>query len=595
MGANRMAIDVFLRLVIGLSLLWPFVSVHADDMTAHTPRERVGQDGAPMVLVPGGAFRYGKDQVLSLPRFYIDKYEVTTKLYAKFLLETQHEPPKWWEQAKSPDTDDRPVIGVAWGSAAAYCLYYGKRLPSEQEWEKAARGFDARRYPWGSGMPSDRSANYWNSEQEAVRSNRFYADRLTPVGRYRIDQSPYGVFDLAGNAREWTASEHEQGRGRVVRGGSWFSDTRTLETTFRISVAPSEQNAWLSFRCMEDVVTSSPATNDSLEHPQLDRDAPDQIKNADIQAQSFATMYTSLCIKHLTDLNGLSAKLKDMPKLPTEKASHFLAGHPGDAWPVPDSHGTFVVALPSDINLCAVHAHRANTVTAEQFFIQLAAYAPAPLLSKRVRDEYTETGPNGLTHTLSYEWSGPNATQKMLFTLTTASSDHAQLQVLGTVSLVQKRDAQAALTTASLDSALGHYLTQQYLVDGIARHCFAILGRTESPEDYVEAWQQRNRRYVEAADQYMNRRLEDALAEGGPDRREAFQNSLTSSAQAKAQGTLQISFVFGSKAQSCQALDSLVDAGRFDITSTSPSFNDIEPLVQWAASQAVAPTPANHP
>ena len=592
-----MSTGIFLRLAIGLPLLWPFVSVYANDMTADIPlpQERVGQDGAPMVLVPGGAFRYGTEQVLSLSQFYIDKYEVTTKLYAKFLLETQHEPPKWWEQAKSPDTDDRPVIGVAWGSAVAYCLYYVKRLPSEQEWEKAALGFDARRYPWGSGMPSDRSANYWNREQEAARSNRFYADRLTPVGRYRIDQSPYGVFDLAGNAREWTASEHEQGRGRVVRGGSWSSGTPALETTFRISVAPSEQNASLSFRCIEDVVPSAPTTIESLEQPKLDRDGLDQIKAADMQARSFATIYTSLCLKHLADLDNLRSKLKDMPKLPAEKASHFLAGHPGDAWPVPDSHGTFVVALPSDNNLCAVHARRANTVTTEQFFAQLAAYAPAPLRSKRVRDEYAETGPNGLTHTLSYEWSGPNATQKMLFTLTTASSDHAQLQVLGTASLVPKRNVQAALTTASLDSALAHYLTQEYLVDGIARHCLAILGRTELPQDYVEAWQQRNRTYVEAADQYMKRRLEDALAEGGSDRREAFQNNLTSTAQAKAQGTLQFSFVFGNKVQNCQPWVSLVDAGGFDITLTSPSFDDIEPIAQWAASQAVAPTPVTHP
>ena len=189
----------------------------------------------------------------------------------------------------------------------------------------------------------------------------------------------------------------------------------------------------------------------------------------------------------------------------------------------------------------------------------------------------------------------PIATQKMLFTLTTASSDHAQLQVLGTASLVPKRNVQAALTTASLDSALAHYLTQEYLVDGIARHCLAILGRTELPQDYVEAWQQRNRTYVEAADQYMKRRLEDALAEGGSDRREAFQNNLTSTAQAKAQGTLQFSFVFGNKVQNCQPWVSLVDAGGFDITLTSPSFDDIEPIAQWAASQAVAPTPVTHP
>lgn len=72
------------------------------------------------------------------------------------------------------------------------------------------------------------------------------------------------------------------------------------------------------------------------------------------QANSFANIYASLCMKNLTNLEGLREKLKPMPKLPAEKATHFLAGNPGDAWPVPDKHGTFVLALPSGKNLCAV-------------------------------------------------------------------------------------------------------------------------------------------------------------------------------------------------------------------------------------------------
>ena len=82
------------------------------------------------------------------------------------------------------------------------------------------------------------------------------------------------------------------------------------------------------------------------------------------QANSFANIYASLCLKNLSNLEALREKLKPLPKLPPEKAAMFLAGRPGDAWPVPDKHGTFVLALPSGINFCAVHVHRASTEVA---------------------------------------------------------------------------------------------------------------------------------------------------------------------------------------------------------------------------------------
>lgn len=260
---------------------------------------------------------------------------------------------------------------------------------------------------------------------------------------------------------------------------------------------------------------------------------------------------------------------------------------------MPDPHGTFVVALPSDTNLCAVHARWANTVTTEQLFTKLVARAPTPLLSKLRRNEYVETDLNGLTHTLSFEWYDPNTARKMLFMLTTAASSQAHLQVLGTASL---RDGREPLTTEELDTALGYYFQQYYHVDGVARHCLAILGRTESPQDYVEAWQQRNRKYVAAADQYLNRRLEDMSAEAGPDRAEDFRNTLTSTAQSKAQGTIQIVYAFvGGKTLGCKPMVSLVDAGEHDIKPTSPSFYEFEPLARWAASQDAKPSPTEHP
>jgi hypothetical protein len=153
------------------------------------------------------------------------------------------------------------------------------------------------------------------------------------------------------------------------------------------------------------------------------------------QANSFANIYASLCLKNLSNLEALREKLKPLPKLPPEKAAMFLAGRPGDAWPVPDKHGTFVLALPSRMNFCAVHVHRASTEVAKKLFTGLVASAPSPLVAKQVKSEQTQTA-NGQTQTVSYEWSVPNASRKMLFTLTTASSDTAQLQVLGSAAIV---------------------------------------------------------------------------------------------------------------------------------------------------------------
>ena len=158
--------------------------------------------------------------------------------------------------------------------------------------------------------------------------------------------------------------------------------------------------------------------------------------DAEDQADSFANIYASLCLKNLSNLEGLRTKLKDMPKLPPEKSAQFLSGDQGDAWSVPDKTGTFVVALPSNKKICLVYARRADTTKAEKMFAGLVSMSPAPLVSRLMNDERAQTTANGPTHTISYEWSVPNAARKMLFTLTTANSDSAQLQVLGSSAIV---------------------------------------------------------------------------------------------------------------------------------------------------------------
>jgi hypothetical protein len=158
----------------------------------------------------------------------------------------------------------------------------------------------------------------------------------------------------------------------------------------------------------------------------------------DDQANAFARIYASLCLKNLQNLEGLREKLKPMPALPPDKAALFLGGYQGDAWPVPDKYGTFVLALPRGKNFCAVHVRKADTETAARLFTAMVSNAPAPLTVNQVKNEQGKTAANGLTQTVSYEWSVPNATRKMLFTLTTASSESAQLQVLGSAAIIDQ-------------------------------------------------------------------------------------------------------------------------------------------------------------
>ena len=219
-------------------------------------REITGRDGAPMARVPAGEFLYGRNnQRLSLSAFDMDKYEVTTKLYAKFLQATGRVQPTDWPQqmALVGSHGDRPVVNVTWHDADAYCSYYGKRLPTEQEWEKAARGTDGRKYPWGNEAPTSRHALFnarWNGYET-----------LAVVGSHEAGASPYGIQDLAGNVYEWTSSGSELGRGssdyvpgsKFIRGGSWYEFLAAgLASTFG-SIHPQEgKETDRGFRCVQD-------------------------------------------------------------------------------------------------------------------------------------------------------------------------------------------------------------------------------------------------------------------------------------------------------------------------------------------------------
>ena len=169
-----------------------------------------------MVKVPAGKFLYGdKKQERDLPEFWIDKTPVTNTEYARFVVAAGHEPPQHWKgKTPSQKIADHPVVYVTWRDAVAYAKWAGKRLPTEEEWEKAARGTDGREYPWG-----DWKEGRCNSREAGIGTT-------TSVGRYSPGgDSPYSCVDMAGNVWEWAASEWEEGSARrVLRGGSFYSD-----------------------------------------------------------------------------------------------------------------------------------------------------------------------------------------------------------------------------------------------------------------------------------------------------------------------------------------------------------------------------------
>jgi len=252
--------------------------------SAGTPQPgSMGKDGAPMMVIPEGEFLMGSndgsanerpEHKVWLKSYAIDQYEVTISLYAKFLESAKSSPPPTWDDEAATIAGNRPVVGVTWQDAEAYCKWAGKRLPTEAEWEKAARGTDGRRFPWGHMQPFVDIANYnrgvWVSE----------AITLVPVtsglegmsvrhGTKEGGKSPYGLFHMAGNAAEWVADWYDResyqqsparnptgpanGDKRVIRGGSWADVPMGIRTTVRISAEPEFQDRTVGFRCAMDL------------------------------------------------------------------------------------------------------------------------------------------------------------------------------------------------------------------------------------------------------------------------------------------------------------------------------------------------------
>lgn len=277
------------------------------------PRILWEKDGREMALVPAGPFTMGMSEAearqiaqqsstdvnwwltatpahqVELPAYYLDVTPVTHAAYARFLAANPQHPvpfkdtdwtrPYNWNRAKrTPPAglENHPVVLVSWSDAVAYAAWAGKRLPTEAEWEKGARGTDQRIYPWGNTWDSSclnshegpvvrpvRNLTECVKEQNSMEG-WFAAARTTPVGAYPLGASPFGLLDMAGNVLEWCANwlepypgnVHPWGRYgqtcRALRGGSWNIISRTFRATYRGNNGPSNRSVAVGFRCAQE-------------------------------------------------------------------------------------------------------------------------------------------------------------------------------------------------------------------------------------------------------------------------------------------------------------------------------------------------------
>lgn len=229
-----------------------------------------------MVLVPAGRFLMGNEQgqnsekpvrPIYLNAYWIDKYEVPMAQFYAFIAATGHRAPRLAGYLALASVDlatfvepAKPVVGVSWEDARAYCQWEGKLLPTEAEWEKAAKGQWQRLWPWGN-KPDPQFANLDGAED--------HFQGTAPVDSFQSGRSPYGVFNMTGNAMEWVNDWYGEryyavmppqnppgpsiGDEKVIRGGSWHDSLRYAQTSSRFKMFPEYRDATIGFRCARSV------------------------------------------------------------------------------------------------------------------------------------------------------------------------------------------------------------------------------------------------------------------------------------------------------------------------------------------------------
>ena len=267
------------------------------------PQTILGADTAPMVLIPAGDFQMGSRydtignaatrpmHVVYIDAFYIDKYEVTVGQYNQFVRTTRHRPLADWVYQYAP-TDAHPVVGVSWHDARAYARWAGKRLPTEAEWEKAARGgLIQKNHSWGNAPVDGTQCNFadkhlriiWDREREPDDN---WADEnlddgyayTAPIGSY--PPNGYGLYDMVGNVWEWCFDAYDENfyanspyqnpiaeilikdgannivavnKLRVIRGASWYDGPPSVWIAGRLGQSPESQVTNVGFRCVKSV------------------------------------------------------------------------------------------------------------------------------------------------------------------------------------------------------------------------------------------------------------------------------------------------------------------------------------------------------
>ncbi|MCP4415033.1 MAG: SUMF1/EgtB/PvdO family nonheme iron enzyme, partial [Chloroflexi bacterium] len=240
------------------------LGISGDDTFIH---EKTGLE---FVRIPAGKFKYGGDgdkegekRIIDLPEYWISKTPVTNAIYKKFIdANPEYRLPKTllggfanWDKRKRtypPKQSQHPVTLVSWSDAVAFCKWADLSLPTEEQWEKAARGRDGRKYPWGNDHPTDKLCNF----------NR-NVDQTTPVGDYSPQgDSPYGCVDMGSNVREWCLNKYDtpedisvsEGKAswtdaaRVSRGGSWYNGSDNVRAAYRDRCAPDDRFNGIGFR-----------------------------------------------------------------------------------------------------------------------------------------------------------------------------------------------------------------------------------------------------------------------------------------------------------------------------------------------------------
>ena len=190
-----------------------------------------------MVLIPS---------LSSMPAFYMDKYEVTNAQYHEFVQATGHRDPIYWDNSKY-NQPNQPVVGVSWNDAVAYAKWLGKRIPTEKEWEWAARGgLLGKKYPWGDQQPNSSRTNYYGAN----------IGKPTAVGSYPANG--YGLYDMAGNVLEWCQDWYDRDQHyKVLRGGSWADIPPILRVADRNNRNPLNRGIYHGFRCVSGLPFAS--------------------------------------------------------------------------------------------------------------------------------------------------------------------------------------------------------------------------------------------------------------------------------------------------------------------------------------------------